>query len=167
MPDGNPPDDARQPVDQVDDDTVLGEHDPLRIDARCLGERRIRAQVPPLAVDGHRVGRAHRVVEEQLAGRGMAGDVHLRTLLRDDLRPRRTRPLTTANTEFSLPGISDDARTTRSLARMLICRCSPRAIRDSAESGSPLRPGGDEHQPVVGQRSRSVDVDDHAVGTDR
>ena len=46
---------------------------------------------------------------------------------------------------------------------MLIWRCSPRAIRESAASGSPCEPGGDEHQPVVGKGGGGVDVDDQAV----
>ena len=65
--------------------------------------------------------------------------------------PSRARPLTTPNTAVSLPGISELASTTVSPGRIAICRCSPRAIRDSADSGSPCEPVDTNRTSSVGQ----------------
>jgi len=54
--------------------------------------------------------------------------------------PTLASSLITVKTLVSLPGIIDDARITVSPDRRLTCRCSPRDIRDSADSGSPWEP---------------------------
>ena len=46
----------------------------------------------------------------------------------------------TPNTASSLPGINDDDRMIRSSGVMEMLRCSPRDIRDNADSGSPWVP---------------------------
>src|SRR5690606_37265921 len=74
--------DGGAPVDEVDDDAVLGEHDPLLGHPGEDGECGVGPQVAPFAVHRHDVARAHRVVEvEQLACGRVAGDVHLRGAL--------------------------------------------------------------------------------------
>ena len=67
--------DARDPVDEVDDDAVLGHHDrsSTPVATRQLG---VGAHVPDLAVDRQHVARLDDVVAvEQLAGAGVTADV--------------------------------------------------------------------------------------------
>ena len=78
--------DARDAVDEVDDDAVLGDHDVL--DAGRPGERGVGLHVAVLAVHRQHVARLDDVVGvEQLAGAGVTGDVDLRVALVDDVRP--------------------------------------------------------------------------------
>src|SRR5690606_21644554 len=78
--------DPRHPVDEVDDDAVLRDHHAVGRDAGGPGEVGVGTHVPDLAVDGQHVARLDDVVAvEQLAGRGVPGDVHERVGLVHDV----------------------------------------------------------------------------------
>ena len=54
--------------------------------------------------------------------------------------PRRVRSLMTRYTEFSLPGISEEASTTISPGSIVTVRWDPTDMRDNAAIGSPCEP---------------------------
>ena len=81
-------------VHQVDHHAVLGEHDVVVGHAGQRGQVGVRAQVPPLAVHRHEVARLDQVEHvEQLAGRRVAGDVHLGHALVHDARAEPGQPV--------------------------------------------------------------------------
>src|SRR3954451_4592282 len=76
--------DGRAPVDEVDDDAVLGDDDPVGVDAGTDGEVAVGPQVAPFAVYGHDVAGFDDVVAvDEFAGAGVSGDVHLGVALVD------------------------------------------------------------------------------------
>src|SRR5699024_2747177 len=69
-------------VDQVHDHAVVDDDDVVGVDAGPDGQVGVGAQVSPLPVHGHDVARLDDVVAvDELAGAGVAGDVHLRVAL--------------------------------------------------------------------------------------
>ena len=129
-------------VDQVDHDAVLGEQHPVAAHAGLLGQRGVRAQVPPLAVHRHEVARLGHVEQRaQLAGRRVPGDVHPRGLLVHDGRAQPGQPvdhLVDGGLVARAPATTRGRRCRR--RSMVTWWWSPRAIRPSADSGSPCEP---------------------------
>ena len=92
-------------------------------------------------MDGHDVAGLDDVVDvEKLLGGGVPGDVDLRVALVNDTGPQPHELLMTRKTEFSLPGMREEAKMTVSPGSMVTLRCSECAIRDSAAIGSPCEP---------------------------
>jgi hypothetical protein len=132
------PDDRRLAVDQVDDDAVLGEQDPVGGHAGLLGQRRVRPQVTPLAVHRHEVSRLGHVEQRaQLAGRGVPGDVHPRGLLVHDGGAEPGQPVDDLVDGGLVAGTSEEASTIVSPASMVTWWCSPRAIRPAPTAARP------------------------------
>ena len=157
--------DARHTVDQVDDDAVLGDDDVL--DAGGTGEVGVGLHVPELAVHRQHVARPDDVVGvEELAGAGVAGDVHQRVALVHDLGPQPGEAV-----DHPVDGVLV-ARGSGELARMTVSPSSMCtklwlrwAIRLSADIGSPWRPGGDQHLTLGREVGEVLGVDQH-VGRD-
>ena len=121
-------DDLGLPVDQVDHDAVLGEHDPVGGHARGDRQVGVGLHVPELAVHRHHVARLDDVVAvEQLAGTGVAADVHQRVAL-----VHHPGAATDEAVDHPRMTVSPSSRDTKLWLRW--------AIRLSAESGSPCEP---------------------------
>ena len=136
------PGDRGLAVDQVDDHAVLGEHHPRPPAPRSrTASARVGPQVPPLAVHRHDVVRPHRVVEEQqLAGGGVPGHVHLRDALVHDRGAEPGQPVDHREHAGLVARDHRGGQDHRVPGPDPHCRWSPRAIRDSADSGSPCEP---------------------------
>ncbi len=145
---------------------VVDHEDVLGGDAHLLAERGVRAQVHGLAVDGHEVARLGESEHElKLLLAGVAGNVDQGTalvvrasmslssswlawpetctrarLLSYTSQPSLARLFTTCWTAFSLPGTGVAEMMTVSPSWMDSVLCSPLAIRERAESGSPCEP---------------------------
>ena len=87
--------DPRDAVDQVDDDAVLGDDDPVGRDAGLRWRASALATMCRISpCTGMHVARAHDVVAvEQLAGARVAGDVHDRVALVDDVGAELGQPV--------------------------------------------------------------------------
>ena len=83
---GHRTDDARDPVDEVDNHTVLSQNDASARNAGLDGQLGVGHQVTPLPVHRHDVARFDDVVAvEKLSGAGVAGDVNLGVALVHDI----------------------------------------------------------------------------------
>src|SRR5699024_4000120 len=78
--------DPRPAVDEVDDDAVLGEHDPVGVYTGGDGQLAVGDEMTPLPVDRHDVAGPDDVVAvQEFPGAGMAGDVDLGVALVHDV----------------------------------------------------------------------------------
>src|SRR6478735_2554867 len=152
------------PVDEVDDDAVLGEHDVVLVDAGGDGELGVGIHVPPLAVHGKDVARLDDVVAvEQLARAGVARDVHLGIALVHDVGAEAHEAVDDAVDGVLVAG-DEAAREQHRVAgadvdAVLAVR-HPREGRHRLTLGA----GADEDELVVTQAVDLLDVDEDAVG---
>ncbi|OEI67240.1 hypothetical protein Cus16_3142 [Curtobacterium sp. ER1/6] len=149
---------------QVDDDAVLPEDDVPRRHARLDREVRVGVQVAVLAVHGQHVLRPQDVVAvQQLAGRGVSGDVDLRVALVHHLRAELRQPV-----DHAVDGVlvardearrQDDGVALADLDLVL-------EVRHAREDGHrfALRPGRHVDDLVVGDVLRLLRVDEHVLG---
>jgi len=85
--------DRGTPLDEVDDDTVLGDDHPVGIDAGTDGEVAVGPEVTPFAVDGHDVPGLDVVAVDEFTSAGVPGDVHLGVALVDDVGTSPGQPV--------------------------------------------------------------------------
>src|SRR6476469_9539907 len=152
------------PVDEVDDDAVLGEHDVVLVDAGGDGELGVGIHVPPLAVHGKDVARLDDVVAvEQLARAGVARDVHLGIALVHDVGAEAHEAVDDAVDGVLVAG-DEAAREQHRVAGADVDAVL--AVRHPREGGHRLTlgAGADEDELVVTQAVDPLDVDEDAVG---
>src|SRR6478735_5296816 len=156
-------DDRRLTTDEVDDDAVLGKHDVVLVDAGGDGDLGVGVHVPPLAVDREHVARLDDVVAvEQLAGAGVAGDVHLGVALVHDRG---------AEAHQAVDDPVDGVLVARDEAAREQHRVTGADVDAVLAVGHPrqgchrlaLRAGADEDELVVAQAVDLLDVDEDAV----
>src|SRR6476661_4261305 len=156
-------DDRRLTTDEVDDDAVLGKHDVVLVDPGGDGDLGVGVHVPPLAVDREHVARLDDVVAvEQLAGAGVAGDVHLGVALVHD-RGAEAHQAVDDPVDGVLVARDEAAReqhrvTGADVDAVLAVR-HPREGRHRLTLGA----GADEDELVVAQAVDLLDVDEDAV----
>ena len=157
LPTGTAPAIDATPFDQVDADAVLGQHDVLLGHPGAHRQLGVGAQMPPGAVHRHHVARPHPVVEEQqLAGVGVARNVHARLGVGDHAGADLGQRVDDAVDRLLVAGDQrrrqDDqiARGQRDAA-VLTAR-HPRQRRHRLALGS----GGDQHDPVGGSISAAA-----------
>ena len=157
--------DPRDPVDEVDDDAVLGHHDPLARDAGGDGQVGVGAHVPDLAVDRQHVARLDDVVAvEQLAGAGVAADVHEGVALVDDVGAPAGQAVDDA-VDGVLVARDQRAGQDDGVA-LLEVHEGVAALGDPAQRAQrlALRAGGDQHLALGRQVGQLLGVDQHARG---
>src|SRR5690606_19592826 len=157
-------DDARLAVDEVDDDAVLGEHDPL---GRYPGLHRVCAvgdEVTDLAVDRHDVAGLDDVVDvQQLACARVDGDVHQDVSLLEHLRADASEPVDDPVDGVLVPGDEgggEDHRVAGADGDAVVAVGDPAQRRNRLALGA----GGNEDELVVAQVVDLLDVDDGVLG---
>ena len=154
--------DLRLAVDQVDDHAVLGDHHVLGGHAGVAGQLGVGAHVPDLAVDRQHVARLDDVVAvEQLAGAGVAADVHQGVALVDHVGAPAGQAVDDAVDGVLVAGDQrageDDGVALLDVHEVVV------ALGDPAERAQrlALRPGGDQHLALGRQVGELLGVDEH------
>src|SRR6478735_6908260 len=158
------PADRGLPVDEVDDDAVLGEHDVVRRDSGGDGELGVGIHVAPLAVHGQHVARLDDVVAvEQLAGARVARDVHLGVALVHDVGAEAHESVDDAVDGVLVAG-DEAAGEQDGVAGADVDAVLAVGHPGQGRHRLALGPGADQDDLVVAQVVELLDVDQDAVG---